>query len=343
MDEPQSILVRAPNWLGDAVMALPVFAALRERFPRARIAAACRANLTDIFAAAPDVDETVPVPRGTVALLHHALSLRPRRFDLGILLTNSFATAAWLRLAGARARIGYARDGRALLLTRAVKTTPEILAAHQAKYYFALLRECGIERPLPRPRLTLTTKAEAEAEAYRQAQGLTPGRYAVIAPCSAFGPVKDWAPERYAETARALAAGGLDVAVTGTPAQRETIAKICGDGGRPGGRVLNAGGAVSLQGLFALIRQAAVFVGGDSGSAHAAAAVDTPAVVIFGITEPSRTRPLGDDAQIRIIGKGGLETPDLHSPEVAAAARAALESIAAEEVIAAAQAVMRKN
>ena len=357
LEEPLNIVVRAPNWLGDAVMALPTFAALRERYPGARIAAAARAHLADVFAACPAIDEVIPVPRGAFALARHAWGLRARRFDLGILLTNSFATAAWLRLTGARERVGYARDGRWFLLTRAEPATPEILAAHQAEYYFALLRGCGINGPLGRPRLAATEEAQKEAAAWLAAQGLTGRRYAVVAPCSAFGPVKDWPPERYAEVALALARDhGLDVLVTGTPAQREIIARVCapgaaltGAGGTPAAQatetraasVHNAAGAVSLRGLFALIADAAVFVGGDSGAAHAAAALGTPTVVIFGITEPSRTRPLGDDAIIRVIGEGGMETPDLHSPAVAAAARRALEAIAPATVLNAATEIMR--
>lgn len=363
LEEPRNIVVRAPNWLGDAVMALPTFAALRERYPGARIAAAARAHLADVFAACPAIDEVIPVPRGALAIARHAWGLRARRFDLGILLTNSFATAAWLRLAGARERVGYARDGRWFLLTRAEPATPEILAAHQAEYYFALLRGCGINGPLGRPRLAPTDEAQKEAAAWLAAQGLTGRRYAVIAPCSAFGPVKDWPPERYGEVALALARDhGLDVLATGTPAQRETIARVCAPGaasadagGAPAAQatqatqsmgtraasVHNAAGAVSLRGLFALIAGASVFVGGDSGAAHAAAALGTPTVVIFGITEPSRTRPLGDDAIIRVIGEGGMETPDLHSPAVAAAARRALEAIAPATVLNAATGIMR--
>lgn len=345
LEEPRNIVVRAPNWLGDAVMALPTFAALRERYPGARIAAAARAHLADVFAACPAIDEVILVPRGALALARHAWGLRARRFDLGVLLTNSFATAAWLRLAGARERVGYARDGRGFLLTRAVAPTPEILAAHQAEYYFALLGECGINGPLARPRLAPTQEAQKEAAAWLAAQGLTGRRYAVIAPCSAFGPVKDWPPERYGAVALTLARDhGLEALVTGTPDQRETIARVAAAGaGLPpsGPQVRPAAGAVSLRGLFALIAGASVFVGGDSGAAHAAAALGTPTVVIFGITEPSRTRPLGDDAIIRVIGEGGMETPNLRSPAVAAAARRALEAIAPPTVLNAATEIMR--
>ena len=361
LEEPRDIVVRAPNWLGDAVMALPTFAALRERYPGARIAAAARAHLADVFAACPAIDEVVPVPRGALALARHAWGLRERRFDLGVLLTNSFATAAWLWLSGAQERVGYARDGRSFLLTQAEPATPEILAAHQAEYYFALLRGCGINGPMGRPRLAPTQEAQKEAAAWLATQGLTGRRYAVVAPCSAFGPVKDWPPEHYAEVALALARDhGLDVLVTGTPTQREIIACVCAPGaasadaggaqaapatqsmGTPAASVHNAAGAVSLRGLFALIAGASVFVGGDSGAAHAAAALGTPTVVIFGITEPSRTRPLGDDAIIRVIGEGGMETPNLRSPAVAAAARRALEAIAPTPVLNAATEIMRR-
>jgi len=351
----ENIIVRVPNWLGDAVMALPVLAALRKKFPAGRITVAARAHIAEVFNYSPDVDEVVLVPRKAAALAQHAWSLRQRKFTHGILLTNSFATAAWLWLTGTRERIGYARDGRSFLLTERVMATPAILAAHQAEYYFALLEYFGIKiSEMDLPRLALSASAEQEAEKFLETAGR--GKYAVIAPCSAFGAVKDWAAERYGEVAQRLTGEcGLKVFFTGTPAQRELIAKILVKNGseaaddnpenRPAensfsSRIVNAAGAVSLGGLFALIRRAEVFIGGDSGAAHAAAALGTPACVIFGITEPHRTRPLGDKTKIRILGEGGMETPDLRSPAVAAMARRALNAISVDQVTTAAQEIL---
>ncbi|MDR0868504.1 MAG: glycosyltransferase family 9 protein [Planctomycetota bacterium] len=316
------IIVRAPNWLGDAIMALPVFAALRAAYPDASIVAAARENLRAVFTGA--ADEFLAVPRGA-ALLKNALTLRSRSIDLGVLLTNSFATAAWLFLTGTKRRVGYARDARGFLLTDAIKPTPEILAAHQADYYFALLKKIGGARENA-PRLTVDDAAASEAAKFLAAKNLTAGDYAVIAPCSAFGAVKDWAIERYAAVAaRLYAERQIPALFTGTAGQREMINAVAGAG------VSNAAGELTLGGLFGVLRSAKFFLGGDSGAAHAAAALDVPAFVIFGITEPSRTRPLG--GKVQLIGKGGLATPDLRSPVIQRAARQALDAITVEEVV----------
>ncbi|GHV22377.1 ADP-heptose--LPS heptosyltransferase [Planctomycetales bacterium] len=315
------IIVRAPNWLGDAVMALPVFAALRAAYPDAKIVAAARENLRAVFTGA--ADEILTVPRGA-ALLKNAPALRSRKIDLGILLTNSFATAAWLFLTGAKRRLGYARDVRGFLLTDAVKPTPEILAAHQAEYYFALLKKIGVAQEMPAPRLTVDDAAASEAAKFLAAKNLTAGNYAVIAPCSAFGAVKDWELARYAAVAaRLYAERQIPALFTGTAGQREMINAVAGD-------VINAAGELTLGGLFGVLRNAKFFLGGDSGAAHAAAALAVPTVVIFGITEPSRTRPLG--GKVQLLGKGGLATPDLRSPVMQRAARRVLDAITVEEV-----------
>src|SRR3954469_9185565 len=100
----RKILVRATNWVGDAVMSLPALQALRTRYPEARISLLARPWVADLYRREPFCDEVIPyqAPRGQRGLRQKweiASDLRDRRFDCAILLPNSFESALLVRLA----------------------------------------------------------------------------------------------------------------------------------------------------------------------------------------------------------------------------------------------------
>src|SRR6516162_1026384 len=150
------ILIRATNWIGDAIMALPALRAVREKFPEAHIAIVARPYVADIYREQNVSDELIAYDpqnkhhgwRGRELL---AAQLRTQKFGIGLLLQNAF-DAAWLAWrAGIPQRIGYARDGRSLLLTRAVKV-PRAgeIPGHEMFYYLELLRRIGWIEQLPK-------------------------------------------------------------------------------------------------------------------------------------------------------------------------------------------------
>ncbi len=334
---PKTILVRAPNWLGDCVMALPVFRRLRETFPTASILAACRPHLADCFSASPDVDEVITCPpsgglKTLLALWNEGCALKSRNIDAGILLTNSFSSGLWLWRTGAKQRIGFSRDGRGLFLTTSVAPTKEILAAHQADYYLYLLTKLGASTMLDNPVLVVPEKGRKEAAQVLAGLDLKPGTKTIaMAPVSAYGPVKDWLPERYGEVAKRLyeTAGWVSL-VTGLAKDKDRCQQICDVAGK-GAR--NLAGATGMSGFLGLMDAADAFIGGDSGGSHVAAALQKPTVAIFGITEPSRTHALGKF--VKNVGRGGMVTPDLKDPAVQQQAREALAAISASDVVAA--------
>ncbi len=325
------IVVRTPNWLGDCIMALPVFRELRKKFPEAEIVAACRKNVADCYNASSYVDRVILAPGKKVKLSEYFNSikkLRAEKFDIGVLTTNSFGTALWFFLGRVKRRLGFARDARKMLLTDAFIPTTKILTAHQSDYYLYVLNALEIEAQAGLPKLEVSASAKQEAEKVLEELGLKDEEYAVIAPLSAYGSVKDWGNDKYAAVAaRITEEFGIKVFITGTAAQAgitETISDVA-DG------VYNLAGKVSLAGFMAVLKGAALYVGGDSGGAHTAAALDVPTVTIFGITEPSRTKALG--RYVAIVGEGGMCTPDLKNPEVRKAARKALDAITPEMII----------
>src|SRR5437763_441844 len=148
-------MIRASNWVGDAIMALPALHAVKARFPEASIVIVARPYVADIYRGQHICDELIAYdPNGAHAGLSGrerlAKDLRERNFDVALLLQNAF-DAAWLAWrARIPERIGYARDGRALLLTRRIPVPkPGEIPAHEQFYYLELLRRAGWIDSLP--------------------------------------------------------------------------------------------------------------------------------------------------------------------------------------------------
>src|ERR1700732_4045185 len=149
--EFQKILVRATNWVGDAVMSLPALRALRDRFPHARIAILAKPWVADLYRRELFCDQLIPYTAHDLASKWRAgRELRPMDFDCAILLQNAFEAAAVAFLAGIPERIGYARDGRSPLLTRAIPVPRKgEIPRHERFYYLELLHRAGILDSLP--------------------------------------------------------------------------------------------------------------------------------------------------------------------------------------------------
>src|SRR4051794_27964856 len=146
----RKILIRATNWVGDAAMSLPALQALRSHHPEAQISVLARPWVADLYKREPFCDELIPCKapqgrRGVRANWQIASDLRERGFDCAILLPNSFQSALMVRLARIPIRIGYARDARSWLLTRAIPVPRRgEIPRHERFYYLELLRRSGL-------------------------------------------------------------------------------------------------------------------------------------------------------------------------------------------------------
>lgn len=294
------IMIRATNWVGDAIMALPALRAVRSKFADAHIAVVARPYVADIYRDQRVCDELIVYdPRGPHAGFSGrerlAGALRERKFDEALLLQNAF-DAAWLAWrAGIPERIGYARDGRSLLLTRAIAVpkrgeTP----AHEQFYYLELLKRAGwIEAATGETEISLRISEDAEAQA--ESRLLVAGsrwnaiRIAIGAGAS-YGSAKCWPPERFAEMASALAEKfGADVILFGTPSEAAVSSAIVGAMNRP---AIDLTGQTTIAELPAMLSRCHLFIGNDSGAMHVAAAVGLPVVGVFGPTDPLGTAPV---------------------------------------------------
>ncbi|MCB2226308.1 MAG: lipopolysaccharide heptosyltransferase II [Desulfarculaceae bacterium] len=339
---PGRILVRATNWVGDAVMTLPALAALHEACPQAEIEVLARPWASAVYAAAPGVSRVLAYDKsgphaGAGGLLRLAGELRARRYDWAVLFQNAFEAALLAWLARIPVRLGYARDGRGMLLTHAVKLSPELRRVHETSYYLHILRAAGLLATDPppggvTPRLSLREADQAWADDFLAAKGLTGARLMGIAPGAAFGPAKMWPAERFAQAARLLGDTCDAVVLFGGKGEAPACAEVAE--GLPGARVLDLAGATELGQALALLARVELFVTNDSGLMHAAAALGRPTVAVFGSTNPVTTGPLGPRAA---LVRGRAECAPCLKPECERGDLACFTSVAPGAVVAAAR------
>lgn len=294
------LLIRATNWVGDAIMALPALQAVRKRFPEAYIAVLSLPYVAQIYEGQGIADELIVYARkgehaGIRGREKLAATLKSKQFDTALLLQNAF-DAAWLAWrAGIPNRIGYDRDGRGILLTKAVPV-PRAgeVQTHERFYYLELLRRAGWLESLPDvPEISLSVTAEQleNAELKLREFGARVGsvRVAVGAGAS-YGSAKCWPPERFARALHQLRRElNADIVLFGTASETEVSTAI--QAGLTGPTV-DLTGKTQVEELAALLSRCSVFLGNDSGAMHVAAAVGLPVVAVFGPTDPHGTAPV---------------------------------------------------
>jgi len=291
MEDRENILVRGVNWIGDAVMTLPALKAIRRAYPAAQISLLVKPGIAPLFENNPDIDEIILYKeshRRFFGRLQLALNLRQRRFSRAFLLQNAFDAALIAFLAGIPERIGYDRDGRGFLLTKAIPHNDGDRKLHHINYYLNLLKEAGIKAEFSEPWLRLDLNELVTARGVLSA---LPRPVLGINPGSAYGPAKRWLPERFAEVAVWFVKETRgSVVIFGGKEETDTAGQIFK--AIPMNKISVAGGT-SLRELAALIAETDVFLTNDSGPMHIAYAVGTPLVAIFGSTSPELTGPVG--------------------------------------------------
>ena len=286
------IVVRTPNWIGDVILALPAIESLKKNFPQAEIWLAANDWVSDLFVSDGAPPNIIPLGR-----LNHlkilrttAEKIKESRFDIGLLMTNSFASALLFYLAGIPQRWGYRRDGRGLLLSKGVLWKEPLVASHHVHYYLGLLESLGLQTVSPEIRLSLTAEETDQARKELAALDIDLEKPLVILnPGAAYGPAKRWPSARFAELAGMLQGRkNVEILITGSPEETELAESIAA--ALPA-RPKSLAGKTSLRRLLGVISQSALFVTNDSGPMHMANALRVPVVAIFGPTDPKITGP----------------------------------------------------
>jgi heptosyltransferase-2 len=302
---PSRILVRATNWIGDAVMSIPALEAVRKRFPAAHITILARPWVSDVYRGTPFCDAIelyTPKPgmKDWTAKLALARSLETKRFDTALILPNSFDAALICRLARIPTRIGFSRDARGILLTHPIARPKHgEIPVHERFYYLELLRRAGWIDKLPEDGapIHLPTKprpfTDLGIEAERPVIGLSPG--------AAFGSAKRWLPERFAESALELARHwNAAVVIFGSKDERPVAEQVERNlrGLDRSVVVRNLAGATNLREFMERIAACQFFLSNDNGAMHLAAAIGIPTLAVFGSTDHITTGPTGPSTRI---------------------------------------------
>lgn len=303
------ILIRTPNWLGDVVMAVPALRRLRATFPEARI---------DLFSApwVASVLENSKLFDGNVSLEGKELGktvatsrrLRDRRYDLGILFTNSFSSAFLMRLTGSNRRLGYATDGRGFLLTDRVEAPEWKDRRHQVFYYLNLVREAarifgrgGSSAQVDDGSLSLSSASADDADAFLSNLGVPPDRPLIVFGAgSANSEAKRWPPQNFAGLGdRFRIEYGASIVLLGSGSDHGASDGVAAASKR---RPIDLTGQTDIARAAGILHRATAVVSNDMGLAHLSAALGTPTFVIFGPTDPETTRPFSEHA--RVISAG---------------------------------------
>ncbi len=278
-------------------MSLPALRALRGRYPSAHIAILAKPWVGDLYGREPFCDELIAYsPKSLGEKWAAGKALRARGFDMAILLQNAFEAALVAYATRIPERIGYARDGRSLLLTKAVPVPKP--GAHERFYYLELLHRAGILDHMPEsPAIRLDGAAAARAAGLERFAALEMGEVIVgVSPGAAYGSAKRWLPERFAESASRVALDlGARVAIFGSAAERDVCEEVARALTVPGH---NFAGQTSLGEYIELAAACRLYLTNDSGPMHIASALGLPTVAVFGATNHVTTGPTGPLARV---------------------------------------------
>jgi heptosyltransferase-2 len=275
------LVVRAPNHLGDVVMALPALAAAGGDVLVVRWLAPLLEMAKDSAGPARR-GRVIAFDRGRAGMLRAARELRAGRYERGLLLAPSFSSALLFTLGGVKRRRGTPTDGRSFLLTDRVHWA-DPAPAHRAARYLELVTGAPPAAP-PAPHFPVPLP---ERERWSRLVGGEGGELVGIFPGSNASS-RRWDADRYAELAARVAGRGARVVVFGSAGERDLTAHVAGS------RALDLGGRTDLPLLAAGLAACRVLVTNDSGPMHLAAAVGTPTVSVQGPADPRVTRPLGE-------------------------------------------------
>jgi heptosyltransferase-2 len=293
------ILVRAPNWIGDSVLALPAIECLSKNFPQAEIWVAAKEWVKDIFYAHDFIKEVLLLPESDdiKGLRNLAQKIKELEFEIGILFTNSFFSALIFYLAKIPQRWGYSRDGRGILLTKGVAVKEQEANLHQLIYYLNLISELGLKTYPPKLSLVLTPEEKRQAKELLLSFNIDLKRpLAILSPGASYGPAKRWPASKFAELANLLSERKkVRTLVIGSSNEIELAEAIASSMKE---EPINLSGKTSLRLLASLIIHADLFITNDSGPMHLANALNVPVVAIFGPTDPAITGPFQEPAAV---------------------------------------------
>jgi heptosyltransferase III len=293
---PRNILVIKLRYLGDVLLATPTLRALKAAYPMARLTALVNRGTDEILAANPDVDDIIPLERGTIIeQWRFAMAVRRRQFDMVVDLTDGDRAAFLTRISGAPVRIGFNAEQR---WTGRCYTTVVHgdAAAHRIERDLAALRPLNLSVTDTIPRLWLTREDESRAEEVIANLPLRADQPLVVIQPGARYWFKAWPSERFAELADRLTEQFRCQILVGGSQQEVELTQLVVKQAKS--QLTTIAGLLDIRALAAVLKRSALFVGNDSGVMHIATAVGTPVVALFGPSNPTEWGPRGGPAEV---------------------------------------------
>ncbi len=300
---PQKLLIRGTNWIGDTVMSLAAFRELKRIYPEAYLAAYVKDWVAGVLREQGLVDEIITFSDRESGFANWK---KLKNFDTAVLFPNAFRAALLARVAGIPERIGYNTDGRSILLTRKAVPRIKILNRHQVFYYLDLLYQTGLSdtdylnNPDFHPDISLrpTLCGLRKAGELLSQEGVTDDNTPLIGinPGAYFGPAKRWLTDRYGRVADELSSRHKAAILIFGSRNEVPIAEEMASFMKTRPVILT--GKTDLETYIALISLSRIFITNDSGPMHLAAALNTPQVAIFGSTDDSATGPFSTQATV---------------------------------------------
>lgn len=329
----ENALICGANWLGDSIMSMPAIQQFKAKYPECRLTMLVKPKLAELWSMHQCIDSVMEVKEGFPGTLGTAGALKKRGFDTAFIFSNSFRSALIPFLAGVPERRGYPGHQRSWMLTDVASPYLGADKTHQSWEYPAImgLAESGQAPGAPELRIPESISLKAR-------QLISPAKnkgWIGLVPGAAYGPAKRWPAEYFSETGRVLAKSGYGILVMGAQGELDLCAGVAGS---IESDALNLAGRTSLPELAALFGLCRAVITNDSGGMHLAAATGANVVAVFGITDPSKTGPLGKKVRV-VFDEGISRSRDIE--RISSEAEASLKSIKPRRVIDAVEALMQ--
>jgi heptosyltransferase-2 len=286
------IAVRAPNWIGDSILAIPSMRSLKTNFPDSSITIVAKNWVKDVFINLESVDDIIVIPdkNDLKSLKNAAKKLKKREFDTGLLLTNSFISALLFYMAGIPKRWGYKKDGRQILLTKPIPNKNPRKQIHQVQYYQNIISGLGLKVSPPKLHLSVTKQQKDLAREFLFSLNIDPQKKLIILnPGAYYGSAKRWPVSKYGDLAETLQRRfNLNLLIIGSQSEAGIADSISACLKK---KPINIAGKTPLRMLAGVISLSDVIISNDSGPMHLANALGIPVVALFGPTIPAVTRP----------------------------------------------------
>lgn len=289
--DADNVVARAPNALGDLIMATPAFARMAAHYGRDKLSLICLPASAALLGGNPWFKEIIVFDRagehkGMLGAMRFAAELRERRFDLGVLFPNSFGSALQMMQGRVTRRVGYYKEGRRFLLhagrERDEDTNGEFVPKYTGKYFMELLDVIGLPPAPLKPWLPVTPPEAANATEALAKLAPGEGPLVIVAPGAAFGPSKLWPAERFAAVINALAKQGARVLISHGPGEEQTVADVQ----QAAGQEYATSRGMDLGTLKAVYARAQLVLTNDTGPRHMAVALGVPVVCVMGPNDP---------------------------------------------------------